>query len=263
LIKLKTPDTCGFRATSLFLRSGRDKYAYLRVGVNLNITSMKLITKMTKTMTNKIALWGLSVMMLSNCTTTKLNTNKTDIEVINRDLNQVKEDNKLVFRLSEKEGQGIVWFNNIQFSEGTIEFDVKGRDLLQKSFVGIAFHGIDESTYETVYFRPFNFQAKDPVRYIHAVQYAFEPNYGFEQLRKTRKDEFESAILPTNIIPTDWFHVKLEVIGKNIRVFVNGHSEPTLNVMTLNPNPIGRKLGYWVGNNSNGDFANLKISKRK
>jgi hypothetical protein len=218
---------------------------------------------MTKTMTNKIALLGLLVMMLSNCTTTKLNTNKTDIKVFNRDLKQVKEDNKLVFRLSEKEGAGIVWFNNIQFEEGTIEFDVKGRDILQKSFVGIAFHGIDDSTYETVYFRPFNFQSTDPIRHIHAVQYAFEPNYNFEQLRKTRKDEFESAILPTNTIPTDWFHVKLEVIGNRIRVFVNGHSEPTLNVMTLNPNPKGRKLGYWVGNNSNGDFANLKIFKRK
>jgi hypothetical protein len=214
-------------------------------------------------MINKIAIFGLMVLMLSSCSTTKLSTNKADVKVVNRDLEQVKENNQQVFRLNEKVGSGIVWFNNFQFEEGAIEFDVKGRDVFQKSFVGIAFHGTDDSTYEVVYFRPFNFQAKDPVRHIHAVQYAFEPNYGFEQLRKTRKDEFESAILPTNTIPTDWFHVKIEVIGKNIRVFVNGHSEPTLNVMTLNSNPKGRKVGYWVGNNSNGDFANLKIFKSK
>ncbi|TWI77926.1 hypothetical protein IQ13_4167 [Lacibacter cauensis] len=213
-------------------------------------------------MTSKIALLGLLVILLSHCTTTKQNTKKTAINVFNRDVEQVKEEDKFVYRLSEKEGAGIVWFTTIEFEEGTIEFDVKGRDVLQKSFVGIAFHGINDSTYETVYFRPFNFQSTDPIRHIHAVQYAFEPGYNFEKLRKTRKDEFESAILPANTIPTDWFHVKVEVIGNRIRVFVNGHSEPALNVMTLNPNPKGRKLGYWVGNNSNGDFANLKILNR-
>ena len=133
--------------------------------------------------------FGLFTIMLSNCTTTKLTTNKIDIDVYNRDLTQVKEDGKSVLRLNEKEGSGVVWFNSMEFTEGTIEFDLKGRDLMQKSFIGIAFHGIDNLTYETVYFRPFNFQATDPIRHIHAVQYAFEPIYNFEELRKTRKDE--------------------------------------------------------------------------
>lgn len=218
---------------------------------------------MTKTGANKIAILGLLIMMFSNCSTTKLNTRKADIKVFNRDLAHVQEGDKLVFRLNEKEGIGIVWHNNVQFEEGTIEFDVKGRDISQKSFVGIAFHGLDDSTYETVYFRPFNFQATDPIKHIHAVQYSFEPNYNFEQLRKTRKVEFEAAILPANTRPTDWFHVKLVVLDNFIRAFVNGDTEPTLTVKTLNPNPKGRKLGYWVGNNSNGDFANLKIFKSK
>lgn len=213
-------------------------------------------------MSNIVVILVLLVVIFSSCITTKINTSKTGVTVSNRELVHVKEDNKLVFRLNEKEGAGVVWFNNIQFEEGRIEFDVKGRDVLQKSFVGIAFHGINDSTYETVYFRPFNFQSTDPIRHIHAVQYAFEPSYNFEKLRKTRKDEFESAIVPSSTFPTDWFHVKLEVIGNRITVFVNGHSEPTLNIMTLNPNPRGRKLGFWVGNNSNGDFANLKIFKR-
>jgi hypothetical protein len=41
-----------------------------------------------------------------------------------------------------------------KFTEGTIEFDARGRDVLQKSFIGVAFHGEDNDTYETVYFRP-------------------------------------------------------------------------------------------------------------
>lgn len=50
-------------------------------------------------------------------------------------------DRKNVLHLDAKENAGIIWVNDIEFSEGTIEFDVKGKNILQKSFVGIAFHG--------------------------------------------------------------------------------------------------------------------------
>jgi hypothetical protein len=187
---------------------------------------------------------------------------KKDLEYItyNRTIEQVTENGKSVVRLSEGTGAGMAWVKDTEFTEGTIEFDAKGRDVLQKSFIGIAFHGKDNETYETVYFRPFNFQSADPARKIHAVQYAFEPNYGFQQLRDTRKDEFESAIKPSTIQATDWFHVKVEVRANKIKVFINGVKEPCLEVATLNPNATGKKIGYWVGNNSNGDFANFKTS---
>jgi hypothetical protein len=155
----------------------------------------------------------------------------------------------------------VAWVKDLAFSEGIIEFDTKGRDVLQKSFIGIAFHGIDNETYETVYFRPFNFQSTDSVRRIHAVQYSFEPKFGFQQLRNTQKDRYESAIKPSTLKATDWFHVKIAVREGKIKVFLNGLTEPCLEVITLNPNPAGKKIGFWVGNNSNGDFANLKVLK--
>ena len=125
--------------------------------------------------------------------------NKMDYTTYNRSIEQVEEKDKVIVRLNEGSGAGVAWVKDLEFSEGIIEFDARGRDVLQKSFIGIAFHGKDNETYETVYFRPFNFQAADPVRKIHAVQYSFEPNYGFQQLRNTRKDEFESAIKPSGI----------------------------------------------------------------
>ncbi len=187
--------------------------------------------------------------------------NKMDYTTYNRSIEQVEEKDKVIVRLNEGSGAGVAWVKDLEFSEGIIEFDARGRDVLQKSFIGIAFHGKDNETYETVYFRPFNFQAADPVRKIHAVQYSFEPNYGFQELRNTRKDEFESAIKPSGIQATEWFHVKVEVRGNKISVFANGQNEPCLDVTTLNPNTSNKKIGFWVGNNSNGDFANLKISK--
>src|ERR1700722_18765388 len=73
--------------------------------------------------------------------------------------------------LSAAEGDGVAWINNLELTNGAIEVDIKGKDTFQLSFVGIAFHGVDDSTFEAVYFRPFNFHSPDPVRKTHAVQY--------------------------------------------------------------------------------------------
>jgi hypothetical protein len=70
---------------------------------------------------------------------------------------------------------GIAWLKGIEFTNGTIEVDLRGKDLFQRSFVGIAFHGVDTTNYDAVYFRPFNFRSDDSVRRIHAVQYIHPP----------------------------------------------------------------------------------------
>src|ERR1700720_2159899 len=59
--------------------------------------------------------------------------------------------------LNEAENLGIAWIAGQEFTYGVIELDVKGKDAFQQSFVGVAFHGLNDTTYEAVYFRPFNF----------------------------------------------------------------------------------------------------------
>jgi hypothetical protein len=179
--------------------------------------------------------------------------------VVNRTLSSFEENGKKGIRFSESEGNGIAWLDGKDFSEGTITFEARGRDVLQKSFIGVAFHGTDDQTYEAIYFRPFNFQSTDPVRKIHAVQYVFEPKYPWNVLRDTRNGEFEKAILPATVQATDWFRARVEVKNGRIKVFVNGSKTPCLDVPTLNSDGKKGKLGFWVGDNSNGDFANLKI----
>ncbi|MDQ7950071.1 MAG: DUF1080 domain-containing protein, partial [Pedobacter sp.] len=183
--------------------------------------------------------------------------------VHNRTIEQITEGDLAILRFSEANGAGLAWIKNTEFTDGTIEFDARGRNVLQKSFLGIALHGKDNETYETIYLRPFNFQATDSTRRVHAVQYAFEPKFGFQQLRNTHKDQYESAILPANINPSDWFHVKVEVKADQSTVFLNGNKQPCLEVKSLNPNPSGKMIGFWVGNSSNGDFANFKLTKYK
>jgi hypothetical protein len=160
-------------------------------------------------------------------------------------------------KLDESDGEGIVWLKNVRFSAGTITLDLKGKDVLQQSFIGTAFHGVNDSTYDAVYFRPFNFHATDPIRKIHAVQYVSHPEFPWNRLREERNGVFEKA-LATPPDPNNWFHARIEIKENTITVYVNDDKVPSLTVQKLNDHKDGN-IGVWVGNGSGGEFANLEI----
>jgi hypothetical protein len=163
--------------------------------------------------------------------------------------------------VTEKQGPGVVWVEGTDFGQGTIEVEVRGRDMLQRSFLGIAFHGKDDTTYEVVYLRPFNFRAQEPDRHQHAVQYVSVPDYDWPRLRKEFPEEFENPVDPS-IEPTAWVPLRVVVQEKTIQIYVGKVTAPTLEVRKLGALAVGR-VGLWVGNNSDGDFANLRITPRK
>ena len=131
---------------------------------------------------------------------------------------------------------------------------------MQQSFVGIAFHGVNNETLDAIYFRPFNFRSTDPVRKIHAVQYISHPDYTWQVLREQHNGDYEKEITPAPD-GNDWFHARIVVLYPKVTVFVNGNSEPSLVVDQLNERNTG-KIGLWVGNTSDGDFANLQITNK-
>lgn len=163
--------------------------------------------------------------------------------------------------VDEKDGNGVVWIDGTDFAQGTIEIDIRGRDVLQRSFVGIAFHGKDDNTYEAVYLRPFNFRSTDPVRHDHAVQYISLPDYDWPRLRKEFAEEFENPV-DASIAPTDFVPVRVVVNAKTIQIFVGNVKTPTLEVRKLGTLEGGR-IGLWAGNGSDGDYANLRITPAK
>ncbi|MGC1390093.1 MAG: hypothetical protein WA816_03575 [Bacteroidales bacterium] len=179
------------------------------------------------------------------------------LEVFNRKVSTFSEKDKKGIRLSKNENDGIVWLKHIIFSNGIIELDIRGKDDYQQSFVGIAFHGVDNVTLDAVYFRPFNFQSTDSIRRIHAVQYISQPDFPWQVLREKFNGRYEKALNPA---PggNDWFHAKIVIKYPNVTVYVNDNHEPSLSVEMLNNRTSG-KIGLWVGNNSDGDFANLLI----
>lgn len=154
----------------------------------------------------------------------------------------------------------VLWLDGVTFSEGTIECDILGKSLPRGSnFLGLAFHAADTATYDCVYFRPFNFRAENPENASHAVQYISLPAWPWQKLRAERTGQFEKPIAP----PLDgdaWFHTRIVVAGKKVRVFVNDSPTPCLEVELLNDRTTGR-VAIWGGDAGDGGyFANLKIT---
>jgi len=181
------------------------------------------------------------------------------LSTTNREVSQLAAGDKTGIKLSSGAREGAVWLNGITFANGMIEFDVRGKNVEQQSFVGIAFHGLEDTkTFDVIYLRPFNFKAEEPVKRSHSVQYASHPDYTWPVLREKFNGKYESAISPAPD-PNDWFHVRIEVNYPAVKTFINGSVTPSLVATKLNNSKTGI-LGLWVGNNSDGDFANLKIT---
>jgi len=185
-------------------------------------------------------------------------SNRNSFQLVNRDVTlSTNEQGKTIVHLNNKPGNGVAWIKNLSFEKGVMEFDAKGKNILQQSFIGIAFHGVNDSTFDAVYFRPFNFRSPDTLRKSHSVQYVSLPQNDWSVLREKYPGKYENALL-MEIDPENWFHVKVVVDANTIAVFANGEGRPSLVVKPL-ANQSKGKVGFWVGNNSDGDFSNLSI----
>jgi hypothetical protein len=182
--------------------------------------------------------------------------------VINADFSTGAEEGEGVIRLTPKgkvskgSNTGLALVQGLEFAEGTLEIDLKGKGKWDASFVGVAFSVADGKTFEAVYFRPFNF-LRDPESFrVHGVQYIAWPVHTWEKLRKETPGKYESAVKPTPD-PSGWFHARVEVTKHKVRVWVDDAKEPCLVVDRLASREKG-KVGLWVDSHD-GAFRNLKI----
>ena len=177
--------------------------------------------------------------------------------VVNREAKLIKEDGQtsIYFKANNQQG-GVAWLENFEFNNGTIEVDIKGSNTKGGSFLGIAFRGVDDSTYDAVYFRPFNFDSVSNQK-GRSIQYISHPEYPWYQLREEHPGEYESSVNPAPD-PEKFFHAKIVVEKPKVKVYVNNSSEPSLVVNELTDR-TGGKIGLWMDFVSDGTFANLKI----
>ncbi|MDO8834914.1 MAG: ankyrin repeat domain-containing protein [Vicinamibacterales bacterium] len=179
-------------------------------------------------------------------------------QAFNRAFTVGTEDGRVVARLDARTGDGGVLLDGIQLGDGIIDVDLKGKDVAQRSFLGLAFHVVDWTTLDAVYFRPFNFRGADAGSRSHSVQYVSHPGNTWQRLRTERPGQFEQAIDPPPD-PNGWFHARIVLANSRVEVFVNGADKPALSVEDLSPHRSGG-VALFVGNGSDGAFANLTIT---
>lgn len=154
-------------------------------------------------------------------------------------------------------GDGAAWLDGVDFRNGTIEVSIRGKNNPGRSFVGIAFRGLDDRTYDAVYFRPFNFFADNALSLSHMVQYVSHPENTWSRLREEHTDVYENGF-PNPPDPDDFFRARIVIEKPVVRVYVGESSEPCLVVDELTDR-VGGRIGLWMGNGSDGDFAELVI----
>ena len=184
-----------------------------------------------------------------------------NIEVYNRELSLIEEPAHPGIRLSKASGEGVAWLKGVEFSNGVIEFDVRGEDVKQHSFVGIAFHGANDTTFDAIYLRPFQFRASADSLRNRMIQYISLPEHTWRVLRKNSPGINEHSIDPSPD-PNAWVHMRVVVEGETITTFINGAKEPSLKVKKLTKLHMGR-VGFYVADTSGGDFANIRITRGK
>ena len=59
----------------------------------------------------------------------------------------------------------------------------------------------------------------------HSVQYTSEPDFGWEKLRRAWPSVYESH---EELQTETWMKVKIEVMGRSAKLYINGSEQPSL-----------------------------------
>jgi len=175
----------------------------------------------------------------------------------NRGATTASESGRTIITFDGRPGSGVAWLDDFEFEHGTIEVEIRGANNPGRSFVGIAFRGVDDETYDAVYFRPFNFVADNDLSRSHMVQYVSHPDNTWRRLREEHADVYENALNdPPD--PDEFFSARIVISKPEVRVYVGDDAEPSLVVNELTDR-TGGKIGLWMGNSSDGSFSGLVI----
>jgi len=153
---------------------------------------------------------------------------------------------------------------DVTFRDGVIEVDLAGLPAAgaaagARGFIGIAFRIQGDGHYEYIYLRPTNGRADDQVRRNHSTQYSSYPDFDFARSRQESPEKYESYV---DLQPGVWTRYKIEVQGRNARLYVNGVEQPCLIVNDLKLDPRDGGVALWVGPGTEGYFSNLKITAK-
>ena len=158
---------------------------------------------------------------------------------------------------------GFALLKGTDFQDGTIEADIALKittppGVRMPGFVGIAFRARpDASHYELFYLRPGNSHAEDQAMRNHSVQYASEPDFGWEKLRRAWPWVYEGH---EELQTETWMKVKIDVKGRSARLYINGSEQPSLIVDGLKGEDLRGGIALWAYQGEEAYFSNLRIT---
>ena len=169
-------------------------------------------------------------------------------------------------RLTAIGEQGFAFVNGVKLRDGTIEVDIATRittppGVRMPGFTGVAFRARrDASHFELFYLRPGNARSDDQAMRNHSVQYTAEPGFDWEKLRRQWPFIYESY---AELQLDEWTPVKIEVHGRQARLYVNGSTNPSLVVDGLKEEDLEGGVALWSYAGEEAYFSNLRISNAK
>ena len=191
----------------------------------------------------------------------------SDLLVTGGKAEAVEYQGRKAVRLTTQADEGVFAFlKGLQLQDGTIEADIAlkidappgGR---MPGFVGIAFRAkTDASRYDMFYLRPGNSHSEDQAMRNHSVQYVAEPGFGWHKLRREWPSIYESH---AELQPETWTAVKIEIHGRNARLYINGSQTPSLVVHDLKGEDLQGSVALWGYPAEEAYFSNLRVIPAK
>jgi hypothetical protein len=161
------------------------------------------------------------------------------------------------------DNEGLALLPGTDFQDGVIEAEIALKittppGVRYPGFVGIAFRSRpDASHYELFYLRPGNSEAADQAMRNHAVQYVSEPAFGWYRLRREWPSIYESH---AELAMETWTKVRIEVVGRAAKLYLNGSAKPSLVVDGLKGEDLHGAVGLWGFTNEEAYFSNVRIT---
>ena len=115
-------------------------------------------------------------------------------------------------------------------------------------------------TFDAIYLRPFQFKESDPKLRRRGIQYISLPQFTWRKLREQFPEKYENEVT-SSPDPDAWIKMKVVINGSVISVFIDYGKVPVLVVNKLTSTKNG-KIGFYTGDTSGGDFANLRVTKK-
>ena len=143
--------------------------------------------------------------------------------------------------------RGIALMPEVQFGDGTIEFDVAIHG--QMGFAGVVFRATSNDDYELVYVRTHRSRQWDALQYTPL----FTGQEGWQLY--TGAGYNGVAELPAN----RWVHIRVVVEGYRAEVYVDGATAPQLVVSDLKRAWTRGRVGLW-GRGGAANFSNMKVT---